>query len=228
VADIFSEVEEELRRDKYNTLLRRYGPWIAGAALAVVLGVAGYELAWEPWRAGRVSQASDSYQAALETLQAGDVDAADAQFEAVASGGHDGYAALALLQRAAIAADQGDAPRAAALYQQAADLADEAAMRAFARAKALYAIADELSYDELLDRAEPIVADGGDFAYSARELIASGALREGDIERARREYQFLNLAPETPPGVRRRAQEGLAAIARLEAAPSNSEEDAAQ
>ena len=225
MADIFSEVEEELRRDKYNVLLRRYGLWIAGAAFLVVLAVAGYELIWTPWQADKVDRASTAYQAALEQQEAGNIEAADAEFEEIIADSHGGYAVLALMQRAAIAADEGDAPRAAALYEQAGDMADESALRNFARIKALYVIADELSYAELLDRAEPMASSDNPFRFSARELIAAGALKEGDYDRAREEYRFLNLAPETPPGVRRRAQEGMAALNRMQPGGSTPNEE---
>lgn len=213
MSDIFNEVEEELRRDKYNTLLRRYGLWVAGVALIIVLVVAGYELAWQPWQEARRGEAAENYAAAVEAANGGDT----AALEDVASGPHDGYAALALMALGAQALDAGDAARAASYYDSAAEKAEDGALAGLARIRALYALSGELSFGELVSRAEPLAREGNPYRFSARELIGLGALRAGDLERARSEFEYLTLAPQTPSGIRRRAQEALAAVDRAQA-----------
>lgn len=213
MSDIFNEVEEELRRDKYNTLLRRYGLWVAGVALVIVLVVAGYELAWQPWQEARRGQAAEAYAEAVEAAEGGDA----AALEEVAAGPHEGYAALALMALGAQALESGDAERAASYYEAAAEKADDGALAGLARIRALYALSGELSFGELVSRAGPLAREGNPYRFSARELIGLGALRAGDLERARSEFEYLTLAPQTPPGIRRRAQEALAAVDRAQA-----------
>jgi hypothetical protein len=217
LADIFSEVEEELRRDKYNALLRRYGLWVAGVSLLLILAVALHQMVWEPMRNARIYRVSDTYDAALALSMAGQNQEADAAFAEIAAGDHDGYAALALVKQAEIAEAAGDISRAAALYAQAGERADDEALAGLAQIKALYAMADEASYDEILARAESLANADSPYQFSARELIAAAAVRAGDLQRATREYQYLSLAPETPPGIRTRATEGLAAAERATA-----------
>lgn len=214
MADIFSEVEEELRRDKYNTLLRRYGLPIFGAVLLLIIAVWLHQAVWEPMRMERVYSVSDAYESAAALRAAGRDTDADAAFGEIAAGAHDGYATLAMIQQAEIAEAAGDSSRAAALYIGAADRAGDQTVAGLARIKALYAMADDTGYEQFLSRAQPLVDEGSPYQFSARELIAAAALKAGDLDRARREYQYLSLAPETPPGVRSRAGEGLAAVAR--------------
>ena len=38
MVDFINEVEEELRKDEYNRLLRRYGPYILAVIVAIVAG----------------------------------------------------------------------------------------------------------------------------------------------------------------------------------------------
>ena len=47
VSDIFAEVDEELRADRAQKLLKKYGGVLIGAAAVVVACVAG----WQAWRA---------------------------------------------------------------------------------------------------------------------------------------------------------------------------------
>lgn len=216
MADIFSEVEEELRRDKYNALLRRYGLPIAAAALIFILAVAAYQMLWVPMQTGRMDAASDRFEAALMLRDNGQDAAADAAFAEIVADDHDGYAALALMQRGDIAFEAGEVDRAAAYFSEAAAKADDDSFAGLARIKALYATADDASYGEILSQAEPLSTTDSPYWASAREVIAAAALRDGDLARARREYQYLSLAPETPQGIRLRAQEGLAAVDRAE------------
>ncbi len=217
MADIFSEVEEELRRDKYNALLRRHGPWILAVVTLIVIAAGLHQLVWEPYREGRVHRISDTYAEATALRAAGRMEEANAAFAELAAGDHAGYATLALLQQAELAETAGDSARASALYSQAADRARGDSLAGLARLRALYAVVDTASYAEILARAEPLATADSPYRSSAREIIGAAALRAGDVNRALREYQFLILAPETPDGIRERAAEGLAAAERAAA-----------
>ena len=41
---LIREVDEELRSDRVRKLWRQLGPWVIGGAVAVVLGVAAYQI----------------------------------------------------------------------------------------------------------------------------------------------------------------------------------------
>ena len=42
MTDIFEEVEEQLRSDRYNTLARQAAPWVTGIFAVVLLGYFAY------------------------------------------------------------------------------------------------------------------------------------------------------------------------------------------
>ena len=58
MADIFKEVDEELRRDNFAKLWKKYGRAILGLALAIVLAVAGVQ----GWRAYDLDQGCNTPQ----------------------------------------------------------------------------------------------------------------------------------------------------------------------
>ena len=41
MADIFQEIEEDLKRERVEVLWEKYGNWVIGAAVAIVLATAG-------------------------------------------------------------------------------------------------------------------------------------------------------------------------------------------
>ncbi|MFP4518665.1 MAG: tetratricopeptide repeat protein [Oceanicaulis sp.] len=226
MVDVFDEVEEELRRERYQAALRRYGPWVAGAAAAIVLGAAGYQY-WD-WSTSQSSaEASDQYQTAAEALASGDLSAADAGFADLAEDGPRGYAALSLLRRGEIALQQGNSEEAARFYEAAAERSPEPLTRQLATYKAVLARFGELSYDDVRVRLAPLTEGDAPFGALAREMIAAAALRAERWDEARSAYERLAaVSLDAPPGVSRRATEALTYIAQN--APRAVAEDAAE
>jgi len=211
LVDVFDEVEEELRKERYQALLRQWGPWVGGAAAAIVVAVAGYQL-WE-WRSGvTADEASAQYMEAAEALAAGDVENAETGFAQLAESGPRGYAALALLRQGEIALQQGRADEAGRLFEQAAERAPDATTGQLARYKAALARFDGLSYDDLTVRLDPLTQGAAPFGALARELMGAAAIRDERWDEARSTYELLSVAIDAPPGVARRASEALVYI----------------
>jgi hypothetical protein len=198
LVDVFDEVEEELRQERYKALLKKWGPIVGAVALAVVLGVAGNE-AWKAWSEGQAEEASERFYAARDALEGGDREGAEAGFAELAEEGPRGYATLALMQRAAMAEEDGDFERAMQLYDEAVQRSPAALIRDLARYRSALAGFDVLTADPAQ-------------ALLARELIGAAALRDERWDEARRQYQFIQSALDAPQGLRRRAAEALALI----------------
>ena len=64
MADLFDEVEEQLRSDRYRTLALKALPWVLGLAAAAIIAVLGW-WGWMHYREQAVSQASEQYAAGL-------------------------------------------------------------------------------------------------------------------------------------------------------------------
>ena len=68
MTDLFEEVEEQLRSDRYRELARKALPWVLAliaGALVISLGVWG----WQQYRLQVTNKASEAYQAALQLLR---------------------------------------------------------------------------------------------------------------------------------------------------------------
>ncbi len=63
MSDIFQEVEEDVRRERYEQLWKKYGNYMVAAAIVVVMAVGGYQL-WKTYDLRQREQISDRYQAA--------------------------------------------------------------------------------------------------------------------------------------------------------------------
>ena len=52
MGDIFREVDEELKQDRYEKLWRQYGKYVIAGAVLIVAAVAG----WKAWESHQTSQ----------------------------------------------------------------------------------------------------------------------------------------------------------------------------
>ena len=216
MVDIFEEVDEELRRDKYQDLLRQWGPWVLGAAVSIILGAVAWQ-AFDAWQTGDRESSSDAFISAMNNVQADELNLAAAGLETLAGEGTPGYVSLALLQRGNVALQQGDNAAAAEFFDQAAARSSDPLLRDMAEIRSVWASWDSLSFSDIDLRMNVLVGNNSPFRHLARETIAAAALRADEIERARTQYQFLAFANDAPGGVQARAQEALALIAQRNA-----------
>jgi len=212
VADIFQEVDEDLRRDRATALWRKYGIYVLGVAIALVAGTA----AWSGWRYYETRQrieAGDRFTEAMLAANQGQTDAAVTGFAGVAAGGPAGYAILARMQGAALKVRAGDRAAAAAIYDGIA--ADAQVPETYRQAALLLSVMQQVDTGEpkvLSDRLAPLAAEDSAWRHSARELQAVLALRANDQERARGLLDALSKDAGAPQSVRTRAGEMLRAL----------------
>ncbi len=208
MSDVFEEVEENLRAEKWSALFKRWWPVaaaIAGVVLLVVLGFWFFD-ARKGWTGAEASQA---YARGIEALQSDDSAAAEAAFVEAEAAGNGPYEALALMQRAGIRVTRGDNEEAVALFEQAAEASSDPLIADIARLKAAWILMDTAPLADLTARLEPLTADDRPFRYQAREALALARLQHGQADSARSGFQALTLDLETPESLRQRAQAAL-------------------
>src|SRR5262245_12778519 len=101
LSDIFREVEEEVRRERFEQLWKRYGDYVIAGVALIVIAVAGYEL-WQRYQENQKLKASETFIAAQELAISGNFNQASAAFAVVAKEAPDGYAKLARLSQAGV------------------------------------------------------------------------------------------------------------------------------
>lgn len=213
--DIFDEVEEDLRADRAQALLKRYGGMLIVAAVLVVAG-AGAWRAWEWRQAKRIAVIADQYLAAAQTadtLKGPDREAAAAQFAAVAAKAPAGYRALAQLREAGLKAQAGDLAGASALWDQVAgDGSADRLLRDLASLEWAIHHVDAGNPSVVAARLGPLALPDSPFHPLAAETLAMLDLREGKTAAARTTLGALAQDVTAPQGVRQRALGLLARI----------------
>src|SRR5262249_1189722 len=116
LADIFHEVDEEVRREQLKKLWDRYSGYLIAAAVLIVFAIAAWR-GYEYWVAKRAAAAGAAYEAAASLIEQNKYAEAEAAFAKVATEAPEGYRVLARL-RGAGALAQGKAPQALEGYDE--------------------------------------------------------------------------------------------------------------
>jgi hypothetical protein len=200
---LFREVDEEVRQEQFKKLWERYGNAIIALCMIVVAGVAGFK-GWQYWQLKQSEAAAETFFEAVRLAGTGKPDDAIKQLAGV---NHTGFAHLAKLREAGILASQGKAEDAVKVYDAvAADTSVDPSLRDLAKIRAGYVLAESLKPDELTARVGSFDTPGGHWRHAAREIIAIAAWRTRDYALADRTVNAILADPETPGGLRQRAE----------------------
>jgi hypothetical protein len=211
---LLREIDEDLRRERYARLWKRFGIYIVGAAVAMLLAVAGWQF-WQ-YRAQAEREASSVRFASALGLVATDRVAAERALAEIAADGPTGVAMLAGLRQAGLLSESNDVPAARAVYQQIQREARDPLYRDLAVVReALLALQGEavpIDADAIAAKLKPLTADSNPWRFSAGELSAILATRSGQTEEARILLTGLSADLQAPPDMRERARQVLAEL----------------
>jgi len=211
VVDVFDQVEEELRSDRYKRLARTWLP-VVGGVLAIALAAALGWWGWQSLETSKADKASIAYQRGVESLEANNPIGADAAFIQAAKEGNGAYKSLALQQRAGIAQKDNRITEAVALFDEAAKAAGDPLLADGARFKAALLLMDTASYEDIQKRLEPLTGEHRPLRPFAQEALAFAQLQHGKIEEARSTLVVLKNGLDTPQIVSQRASAALDSI----------------
>lgn len=206
----FREVDEAMAEERQWAFFRENGPMLIAGAVAIVLGVAAWQI-WTSHRASSARDASITFNSAVKTLASSPEDGREA-LKALAEDAPSGYAALADMRLGASLAGSGDNEGALAAYRRVyKDGGAPKSLRDLARLHAaMLSLAD--GRDAVISDLGPLPEASSSFGYYAREISAVAALGAKDYEAA---YEMFSRAAgdlDAPEPVRQRAEE-LAALA---------------
>jgi hypothetical protein len=215
VADIFHEVDEEVRRERLKKLWDRYSIYIVAFAILIVAGIAAWR-GYEWWLGKQAAAAGAAFEQAVNLNEQGKHAEAQAAFDKLAADAPGGYAVLARLRAAAglVETRPGDAVK--AYDALTADPAVGTALQDLASVRAAMLRVDAAPFDEMQRRLEALATSDRAFRHSARELLALSAWHHQDLAAAHKFVDMITSDAEVPPAMRNRVRILSALIAGAE------------
>jgi hypothetical protein len=204
VADIFHEVDEEVRREQLKKLWDRYSIYLIALAFLIIAGIAGWR-GYEYWVAKRAAAAGAAFEAAIALDEQAKYAEAEAAFAKVAADAPEGYRVLARMRAAGALAQIKPADAIKAYDELAADTSLGTTWQDLAAVRAGMLLVDTASLADMRKRLDPIAEPTRSFRHTARELLALSAWRNHDLAAAKRYLDMIATDAESPIGARARA-----------------------
>ncbi|CAH1667936.1 tetratricopeptide repeat protein [Chelatococcus asaccharovorans] len=211
MTDIFREIEDDLKREKYLKLWGRFGPLLVVLAVLVAVAAGG----WSFWRYRQdeaAKAAGGQFEQAIDLSR----DAKEAESEAIlqdlAKTAPVGYRDLARFRLAAEIGRRDATAGANAFDALSSDASVPQTMQQLAmlRAAMLRLNAGDTSTFEA--KLTSLAAPGQAWRNSARELLGLAALKAGNYEAAGRWFDQIAADMEAPRASRQRAEIYLALV----------------
>jgi hypothetical protein len=205
VADIFQEVDEEVRRERLQKLWERYGNFVIAGCILIVVGVGAWR-GYEWWQNKKAGESGVAFENAVMLAQAGKHQEADVAFAKLAGDGTAGYRTLSRLREASELAATDKSASVKAYDEIADDKSVGPVIQQLAAVRAGYLLVDTAPYSEMRTRLEPLTAADKVYRHSARELLALSAWKSGDTSAVKQWTGMIIGDPRSPDGTRSRAE----------------------
>ena len=209
MTEIFREVDEELRRDNWQKVWKRYGKFVYAAAILIVVATAA-NVGWREYALRQRTASSEAFLTALQLAESDRVPEALSELVILKEEGTAGYAVLAQFREAALRTENGETAAAIEIYDRIAG--DSSSDNMLRELGTLYSVMLQSATGDaaaLVARLEPIAVDKHPWRYSARETIAVLDLRIGETAKARDGFAALVDDLNAPRNMRARATEML-------------------
>ncbi|HEX7886313.1 MAG TPA: tetratricopeptide repeat protein [Phenylobacterium sp.] len=211
MTDLFEEVEEQLRSDRYKQFVQGALPWMLGIAAIVLVAFLGY-WGYDSYRNTQITKASEQYSAGIDAFAAGDQVKAQRLWTEVSKSDAKAYKSLALMHLGASAVEAGKSADAVKLFDDAALAATDPLVGDAARLKSAFALLDTAPLKELEGRLQPLMEEGHPYRVQAREALAFAKLNAGDLTGARGEFVLISQSLDAQQGAQARAQAAIGLI----------------
>jgi hypothetical protein len=189
VTDIFREVEEDVRRERFEKLWKQYGDYVIAGVAAIVIGVAGYKL-WTRYEEQQRFNASKTFMAAQQAADSGNTASAQAMFGKLAKDGPGGYAIVAKLSEANTLLMSDHRNEAIEIYKSIA-AKESSPLADVARIRAAWAMVEIAPRSDLETVLAPLTLETSEWRFMAREVLAYSDYRAGATAKAQKEFQAL-------------------------------------
>ena len=205
--EVIRDVDEDLRQQQLSNLWKKYGKFLIGGIVALILFVTGnvvYKSYWE----GEYETLSSDFDAAMELAEQDEIVKASQAFDALLKSGVSGYEVLGLFNQVKLHLDVDEKDKAVELYDYFYEHGtSDIAYRELAQLQAVMLLVDSADYDVIKQRVEKIAYAQSTWRFLALEMQAISALKFDKKAEAREILDKIEQDLEAADDVRARAQQ---------------------
>ena len=208
---LLKEISEDVKNDQMKILWDKYGLYIIIFVAVVLTAAVSFET-FRNWANKRNQEISNAYAVAISLQSQGKLDESLKLFQNLSE--HSGlYADIAKLQIANIYFEQKKNNEAVEVLEQLIDDAESSQMQEVASLKlAAYKLDTNAPAQDVKEILLPLTQQDSGSYNVARQLLAMLAIRDGDLEAAKKEYEQIIASASSSDELKSRAQDMITII----------------
>jgi hypothetical protein len=199
------EVDENLRRDRFEQFFKTYGAWLI-VALVLFLAACGAYIWYQQHRAQRSEGEVEQLAQIYKDIGVGNTGKVPQQLDQLSNAGSKAVRASALFTRAAFALQQNDVKLATDTYKKIAT--DSSLPQAYRDAALIRETAlefDQMQPQDVISRLQPLAKPGNAWFGSAAEMTALALIKQGKNREAGQLFATIGKDKDAPDSLRARA-----------------------
>lgn len=209
---LLREIADDVKNDELKSLWNKYGLLIILVVALALTAAVSFET-FKNWVNRRNQEISNAYAVAISLQNQGRLDESLNILQNITERTSGIYQDIAKLQIANIYFEQNKPQEAATLLEELSEDAGNRQMQEIAALKlASYKLDSKAPAAEIKALLDPL-ADNDEANYNvARELLAMLAIRDGNIDEAKQQYEKIIGSPNISEGLKTRAQDMLSLL----------------
>lgn len=204
MADLFEEIKEDLQHEKWANLWKKYGKFVIGLAIAVVVGTSIGVVAKRYNHAQYEKEGELLYDANIQ-LKEGKIDQALITLDNIIQNGKPANSAIASMRKVVILKQQNKLDEANTELENLANN-NRVPIEFSHLAKLLLSVNKNTTDGELTQGLDELIKKGSPWRYSALEIKAFNALENDKKEEALELFKRITEDEASPQNIRARAK----------------------
>ena len=209
MSDIFNEIDEDIRRERYQKLWKTYGKFLILAVILFFVLAAIY-ITWTNYLDNLKQKEGEIFSSSLELIENESWESASLKLSNLYNSSSSGYRSLAKLQHASVLVKNNKIDEAIIIYR---DLINDEKSNIIYRDLARYFVIihtfDIAEDSEIIENLAYLLEEGNPWYYPARELEGFRLLKLGNYKESKGIFLSLSEDIEVPSGIRMRSAEML-------------------
>ena len=199
------EIDEELRKKQLNSIWDRFGIYLIGLVIVVILSVGGYETVGYINKINS-EKISDQFESALELVRDNEEVMAKNIFIEISEASN-GYSGLSLFNLSNLSYNSGNYDE-ALLYLKKASQNEEISkkIRDFAILRSGFIMLEKNRIEEIEEILGVLLNDGTTFSFHAKEIIALAYYRDGRYKKSSEIFKEISNDASAPSTISVRAK----------------------
>ena len=190
MSDLFSEIDEDLKKDKLRALWDKYRTIVIAIIIGPIVIFSAFT-AYQNWENSKIAKSGTLLSEAIEYVNISDFNKASATIQELKNISSKEYLQYANIIEAAIAVESNDINKAIKLYEKYIQDSNDSILKNLALIKIAYLKLDSSSSEEIKNLLTPILIEENSLYGISLELLGYSYFRNNNYDESFKQFKLI-------------------------------------